>query len=139
MPGFLAEVLTWPSNHGVALAVQTAMDLHMPPSMFILTDKQPTDPWTQVDKKLALAWTVLQRETCKQCGQPLWICRSSERDLGFSVRTDVCYASAELEKWKTTKRASSLKKGEHPYVVAQMRKDEQPMPTRKRYLLELSE
>jgi hypothetical protein len=133
MPDFLAEALTWPKHYGYAIAVQTAMDLSLPPTVFLETDRQPTDGWSPADKKLAMAWTILNKETCKNCGQPLWICRSSNKNLLFKVRTDICYSDAELEKWKTTKKAKNLKKGEHAFVVAEMRGDE-PMPSRSAYL-----
>jgi hypothetical protein len=136
MPDFLAEVLTWPKNYSYTLAVQTAMDLHMPPTTFIMATKQPTDPWTAIDKKLALAWTVLNRETCKECGQPLWICRSSNKNLNFSVRTDVCYAKAELDKFSKGKEFGP---GEHPYIVPFMRDETEKFPARAEYIEELNE
>jgi len=139
MPGFLAEVLTWPSSYASALAVETAMKLHMPPSVFMFPDRQPTEPWTAGDKKLALAWTILERETCGQCGKPIWICRSSNKNLLFSVRTDICYASAEVQKFQDTRRGKNLKKGEYPYVVPKMRHEGDPLPTRADYLKELDD
>lgn len=138
MPGFLAEVLTWPKNYSYTIAVQTALGLNLPPTLF-LDNRTVADGWSRADKKLAMAFTILQKETCRECGQPLWICRSSERDLMFSVRTDICYATAELEKFGKTKRGQSLKPGERPYIVAKMRKDDQSLPSRKRYLKELAE
>lgn len=118
MPGFLAEVLTWPNNYGFTIAVQTAMELQLPPTV-LLTDKQPTEGWSRADKKLAIAWTILKKETCNQCGQPLWICRSSNKNLTFSVRKGVCYAKAELDKWEK-KNGKDLKPGEAPYVMPKM-------------------
>ena len=137
MPGFLAEVLTWPKNYSYAIAVETAMSLNLPPTVMLVDGRQPTDGWNASDKKLAMAWTILQKETCPQCGQPLWICRSNNKNLLFSIRKDTCYAYAELEKWQKGKN-SKLKNGEHPYIVPKMRNDE-PMPTRKQYLTQISE
>jgi hypothetical protein len=105
----------------------------------MFTDRQPEDGWSKADKKLAIAWTILQRETCRECGQPLWICRSSNKNLLFSVRTDLCYAKAELEKWQDGPRAKKLKRGEHPYISAKMRNEKDPMPSRLTYLEELAE
>lgn len=132
MPDFLAEVLTWPKNYGYALAVRSALEWHIPPTTLIVAQKQPTDPWTMADKKLAVAFTILQRETCKECGQPLWICRSSNKNLLFKVRKDTCYSKRELEVW-SKKNAKNLKPGEHTYVIAEMRNDEE-MPSRREYL-----
>ena len=139
MPDFLAEVLTWPKNYSYALAVQTAMEWKLPPTVMLQTGKQPTEGWSREDKKLAMAWTIMEKETCSQCGKPLWICRSSSKDLLFKVKKDVCYASRELEKWQDTKAGKDLKKGERAYVVAEMRLPEQKMPTRREYLEELAE
>lgn len=138
MPGFLAEVMTWASSYPYTLGVETALNFGVPPTTFIVEGKQPSDGWSRADKKLAMAWTILQRETCSICGQPLWICRSSNKNLMFSVKTDICYANAELEKWKASRKAKNLKKGEHPYVVPKMYNDEK-LPTRQAYLEELSE
>lgn len=138
MPDFLADSLTWPKHYHIALAVQTAMDLHLPPTFMLLEGKQPTDPWSRHDKKLAVAWTIMNKETCPKCGQPIWICRSSDKNLGFSVKVGLCYASAELEKWQDSKRGKNLKKGEYPYVVPTMY-DDSPLPSRLDYLNGLDE
>lgn len=131
MPGFLADVLSQPRNFGYILSVQTAMDLHLPPTTFIYDDRQG-DKWTKEDKKLALAWTILQRETCKVCGQPLWICRSDNKNLGFKVETSVCYADAELNSKQNKKRADKLKPGERQYTVPFMY-DGSELPSRHEY------
>lgn len=138
MPDFLADALTWPSNYSYFIAVRTAMDLHLPPTVMIIDNRQPTAGWTPSDKKLAMAWTILQIETCKHCGQPLWICRSANKNLGFSVRTDTCYAKAELEKWEKGKTAKNLKPGVYPYTVPVMRTEE-PLPSRKAYIKQVND
>lgn len=138
MPDFLADALTWPQNYKYTVAIETAMRLNLPPSVMLVRGKTAADGWAEYDKKLAMAWVILDRETCKDCGQPLWICRSSNRDLMFSVRTDLCYASAEFEKWQDSKKAKNLKKGEKPYIVAKMREDT-PKPSRLEYLKEIAD
>jgi hypothetical protein len=138
MPDFLAEVLTWPSNYANTLAVETAMNLHLPPTVMLIDERQPSEGWSSADKKLAVAWTILQRETCRECGQPLWICRSSNRQLQFSVRTDTCYATAAVKKWQNSSRGKKLKDGEYPYVVP-FTIDKSPLPTRLEYLKEISD
>lgn len=139
MPGFLAEVLTWPNNYSATLAVEAAIKLQLPPTVMLLDGRQPTDGWDDADKKLAMAWFILQREICQLCHQPLWICRSSNKDLMFSVRTDMCYATRELEKWRKSPKGKNLKDGESPYIVARMRDTEARLPSRNEYLKELSE
>lgn len=137
MPDFLAEVLTWPSNYYYSVAVETAVKMGIPPTS-LLSEEQPTKKWSSADKKLAMAWTVLQRETCNKCGQPLWICRSSNKDLGFRIRRGKCYSSSELEKWQKSKAGETLKPGEYGYAVPYMR-DESNLPSRKAYLAELAD
>jgi hypothetical protein len=137
MPDFLAEVLTWPSNYYNAVAVETAYKMGLPPTSLI-TNKQPSEGWSKEDKKLAMAWTILNREACQKCGQPLWICRSSEKNLLFKVKKDVCYASAELEKYQNKKPAPKLRPGEYTYAVPEML-DGSPLPTRRDYLSDLNE
>lgn len=138
MPDFLADALTWPSNYAHLLGVETAYKLGVPPTLMILDSRTTGTEWTKSDKKLAMAWTILQRETCRECGQPLWICRSDNKSLTFSIRTDTCYAKAALDKWGESKQGKNLKKGEAPYVVPNMRSEE-PLPSRRSYLERLAE
>lgn len=135
MPDFLADVLTWPKNYHFAIAVQTAYEQGLPPTLFIDDERHDAVGWSTADKKLAMAWTILQKETCKNCGNPLWICRSSNQHMMFKVNTDICYASLELEKWKDGKKAKNLKKGEYPYIIPYM-DDDSPFPSRVEYLKE---
>jgi hypothetical protein len=136
-PDFLAEVLTWPNNYYNAIAVETAVTMGLPPTSFI-TDKLPSEEWSREDKKLAMAWTSLKRETCGNCGQPLWICRSSNKNLTFAVRKATCYSKAEVEKFQNKKPAPKLKPGEYVYTVPTML-DKSPLPSRRDYLEELND
>jgi hypothetical protein len=132
MPGFLADILTQPRNSGYLLSVQTAMKMSLPPTVFIYDDRQP-DKWTREDKKLAMAATLLERETCQYCGLPLWVCRSDNNFLGFKIRTDMCHADRELNSKANAKKAENLKPGEHQYIVPYMMNDE-PLPSRAEYV-----
>lgn len=139
MPDFLADALTWPSNYAAALAVQTAYETGIRPLVFLQEDAQPTDPWTSYDKKLLLAWTILQKETCTECGQPLWICRSDNNNLTFSVRKDMCYAKLAMEKWRKSKAGENVKPGEVPYTVPVQYDKTKPLPLRTEWLEQLQE
>lgn len=139
MPDFLAEVLTWPRNYYNAVAVQTAVNMGLRPTC-MLTDEQPNAPWSRADKKLAIAYTILNRETCTKCGQPLWICRSTDSKLRFKVRRAVCFASQELEKYSESKNGKNLKKGEYIYAVPEYDADpEAPLPSRLEYFESLND
>lgn len=139
MPDFLAEALTWPQNYKHALGVQTAYEMGVRPLTFILKDAQPDEPWTEADKKLLLAWTILQKELCAECGNPLWICRSDDQNVSFSVRKGHCYAKAKVEAWRESPAGKNLKKGEVPYVVATRYNEKKPFPSRSDYLAQLEE
>lgn len=105
---------------------------------FLNDDAQPTDPWTPQDKKLLMAWTILQKETCNECGQPIWICRSSNNNVTFAVRKGVCYSKMAMEKW-TKDRKDKPKPGETAYTIVSLIDETKPLPTRAEYLMELNE
>lgn len=140
MPDFLSQVLTWPRNYQLTAAVRTAMELHLPPTMFILDDKQPTDDWTVADKKLALAYHTLDREKCQKCGQPVWICHSNNKDIQFRMQKGHCYATATSEKWMESRAGKNLKPGDYAYPVPFVRdQDELPENLRQEYLKDLED
>lgn len=139
MPDFLADALTWPHNYSANLAVQTAYEMGVRPLTFLLEEAQPTDPWTVYDKKLLLAWTILNKETCGECGQPLWVCRSNDNNLGFSVKKGLCYSKREMHKWKESQAGKNAKDYESPYVVPTRYDESIPLPTRQSWLEELTE
>ena len=68
--------------------------------------EQPTDKWTRFDFLLLEAYQVLQDETCPQCGQPVWLCRSDSPDVNIKVRKATCNVSAAVEK-----KRKALEKG----------------------------
>ena len=139
MPGFLADVLSRSNNYGMMQSIVAALDLRMPPTTFIYTARQPDDPWDTTDKKIAVAVHILNKQTCPQCGQPLWICRSDDANVDFVVKTATCYATQALEKAraKRTKTKKELKPGEFEYVEPKMLFGK-PFPTRADWLENLS-
>lgn len=102
----------------------------------MLFHEQPTDPWTRFDFLLLEAYQILQDETCKECGNPIWICRNEfASNVGFKVKVSKCFAKAELDKWhEKQEKAKSNKKGygESPYVVPYTY-DDSEFPTRLSY------
>lgn len=97
---------------------------------------QPSDPWTDFDFLLIEAMQILEDETCKDCGNPIWICRNEDAgNIGFKIKTATCFAKAELDRWqeKEDKKTSSKKKyGQYPYIVAYTY-DNSEMPTRAQF------
>ena len=96
MPPFLADVLTWPGNRSFITAIRAAERFGVPPTVLLLNDRQP-DKWTQIDKKLAIAYQILEDETCKDCGVPIWIGHSDDEHVVFEIKSRICYACAEVE------------------------------------------
>ena len=142
MPDFLAEVLTWPENYGAALAIETALNLNMPPTDFISFTNDSGGKWSGLDKKLAVAFTIMGKELCPNCGSPTWICRNSDNNIDFSVRKGTCHGKAALDKnqAQATKRGVKPKPGEFQYVVPmQVNGQEIPKGTRAQYYQDESE
>lgn len=103
--------------------------------------EQPDEPWIEFDFMLIEAFQMLEDETCSECGNPIWVCRNdSATNVGFKIKTTVCYAKAELDKWrdKQDKKKAKAKPGELPYIVAYTY-DDGPMPTRQDYYESLSD
>ena len=103
--------------------------------------EQPSEPWTEFDFMLVEALQVLEDETCSDCGNPIWVCRNDNAaNVGFKIKQTVCYAKAELDKWREQqeKRKVKAKPGESPYIVAYTY-DDGPMPTRASYYEGLSD
>jgi hypothetical protein len=65
--------------------------------VLILTHKQPSDGWSNVDKKLAVAFQILDDETCPDCGIPIWIGHNDAEDIVFEIKSRVCYSCAQVE------------------------------------------
>lgn len=120
MPPFLADVLTWPGNRQYVTYIVAARSYSIPPTVLLLRDRQPSDGWSQVDKKLAVALQILEDETCSDCGIPVWLGHSDDKDIQFEVKSRVCYSCAEIEKDQEEKpgRKSKRKptKGEKKFL-----------------------
>lgn len=143
MPDFLSEALTWSENYHILIAVETAIDLKLPPTEFLDPSKKPTGEWSGLDKKLAMALRIKERETCKLCGNPIWICRSEDRDIDFSIRTGTCHSKQRLEKkekQRSKQKNGDLKEGQYLYSVPmKVNGSEIEHGARERYFKSLSE
>jgi len=121
MPPFLADVLTWPGNRSYITAIKAARDFSIPPTVLMLRRKQPADGWSDADKKLAIAFQILEDETCPDCGIPIWVGHSEDEHVVFSIKSRVCYSCAEIEdeRERGEKRRGKRKptKGKKHFVV----------------------
>jgi len=111
MPDFLAETLTWPGNRHYVNAIKTAREWGVPP-LVILAEAQPSDGWTPADRKLAQALTILEAETCGQCGVPVWLAYSTDNRVQFKIESSFCYACAVLEQDRRDHEKKKSKPGE---------------------------
>lgn len=78
----------------------------------------------RLDRKLMVAWEVLQDETCQRCGVVSWFGRSDNPEIEFPVKQSTCYSCAELEKAEEArnKDKNSKEYGVTRYPVPQMTK-----------------
>jgi hypothetical protein len=106
-----------------------------------LFKEQPSSEWTDLDFMLIEAMQILEDETCGQCGNPIWICRSeSASSVGFKIKVATCFAQAELDRWneKEDKKKNKKRHGQYPYVTP-FTYDNSEMPSRMDFYKELAE
>ena len=80
----------------------------------------PTDWSDERNRKLAMALTILEEETCKGCGTPAWIGHSTNNEIVFDIKGSICYPCGELEQEREqaekNRAARRRRKGETRYV-----------------------
>lgn len=59
----------------------------------------------------------MDREVCKSCGNPVWLCHSTDNRIQFEVKTGACYAKAEIEEYEEDKTKPKLQAGEYHYAI----------------------
>lgn len=106
----------------------------------MILHEQPTKEWRPFDFLLLEAYQILQDETCPQCGQPVWICRSTDRNVYITVQKARCFVTAELEKAQDgAKGKKTLKPGEYMYPQVRPLDAGTELPTREDYFNSLIE
>ena len=137
MPPFLADVLTWPGNRHYVTAIKTARDFSVPPTVLILNGRQPSDGWSATDKKLAIAFQILEDETCGDCGIPIWLGHNDDENIVFEIKSRVCYSCAQVEKDREKKETRKNKrkddKGEKNFI---QQREGSATPSRQEYYLQ---
>jgi hypothetical protein len=88
------------------------------------------------------AMQILEDETCKECGSPIWICRNeAAANVGFKVKVATCFAKAELDRWnerEEKKKTGKKRHGEYPYVIPYTY-DGTELPSRMQFYKDLAE
>lgn len=91
--------------------------------------------WTSHDYRIQEAAYIIENERCKTCGNPIWLCHSTNNEIDFEVRTGACYAKAELDDFEENPVNEKLGSGEYHYAAAVGIKNEdgtyEPLPTRR--------
>lgn len=120
--------------------IKAAMRAGMRPGAHIVRPKDPYGSWSGMDYVVAEAFQRLEDETCPECGNPMWVCRSRSNDITFPVYTDTCRVEKAKQEAAKDRRGKerTLKPGEFRYVVPKMR-GSAPMVTREDYLKTLDE
>lgn len=71
--------------------------------------EQPDEPWGLFDFALVEAYTIMNDEKCQLCGNPVWLCQSTSRDVQFQVKTYTCRATKALETFKDKNKPKGQK------------------------------
>lgn len=107
-------------------ALKTARSWSTPPVTFLLGVESG---WgDERNRALSMALTLLESETCKGCGTPMWWGHSTRREIVFDVDSTTCYGCAELE--KANKDAKRNPPGETKFVVPRNVWDGEALPSR---------
>ena len=75
----------------------------------MLFHEQPTGPWSEMDFRWLEAYQITQDEICPQCGNPIWLCRSTDDRISWTKHESVCRATKEKEnlEWKQTHKKAA--------------------------------
>lgn len=118
------------------------MAAHQRPTAALLEEPDPFTGWTSYDYRIQEALNILDREICKTCGNPVWVCHSTDNRIQFEVKTGACYARAEIEEFEDEKSGNpKLGAGEYHYAVGVGLDNEdgshEPLPTRSEALAKM--
>jgi hypothetical protein len=89
----------------------------MRPTAALLEEDEPFRGWTSHDYRIQEALNIMEREVCKQCGNPSWLCHSADNRIEFELRVGACYGTAEVQDAEKNPNAPKLESGEYYYAV----------------------
>lgn len=128
-PDFLADCLSRDHNGSLRVVAKTAKEWGVPPRQVYLGE--PVQ-WNDRDSRLAMALTVLEQETCKECGTVAWLGHSANSSIVFKHDKQYCWGCAKLEEAREEDAKNKVKgHGAKPYVTAASFDASIPLPTRR--------
>lgn len=78
--------------------MRAAILFHQKPSFLLLDSKRFGKKVTRdFDRRVMLAYQILQDETCPTCGIPVWIGHNEDNTIVFRVEDSNCFACGSLE------------------------------------------
>lgn len=77
--------------------IRLAIENQMRPSAVLYREPDPYTGWTDLDYSFVQAYQVIKDEQCPKCGNPVWLCRSTDSNIDWSVDSVTCYASRAIE------------------------------------------
>lgn len=98
--------------------IQSALSRGQRPTAALLEEPDPNTGWTSHDYRLQEAGYILDLEKCKNCGNPVWLCHSTNSAIDFEVKVGTCYAKAEIEDYENNPTNNKLGAGEYLYAQA---------------------
>jgi hypothetical protein len=115
--------------------IKSAVQMRQRPTAALLEETDPFTNWNSLDYRLQEAFTALDNEICKTCGNPVWFCHSADNRIDFEIRTGACYAKAEIDDFEENNSNPKLEAGEYHYAVPVGIKNEDgtfdPLPSRR--------
>ena len=85
-----------PENHHILTKIRAAITANIRPCAVIYREQPDTD-WTTLDFQLLEAYQIIEDEKCPQCGNPVWLCRSTADNIEWASKTSVCQATKAKE------------------------------------------
>jgi hypothetical protein len=130
--------LVWQRNLPYLSRIKAAVDAHLRPTAALLEQPDPHSGWTSYDYRLLEALSIIEREKCPTCGNPVWLCHSYDNTIEFEVKVGNDYAKAAIEEYEKDESKPKLTPGQFLYATAVGIENEdgshEPLPSRREVL-----
>lgn len=124
----------WDRNIRYISRLRSAVEMRQRPTAALLELSDPFTGWTPHDYRLQEALSIIEKEKCQTCGNPVWLCHSADNSIDFEIEVGACYAKAELEDYEEKPGVEKLEPGQYRYAKAVGIKNEDgsydPLPRR---------